>query len=289
MSNGATYDIGDGVSLSFTVTLGGVLTNATVTLTVTDPAGTVTTPAVANPSVGVYTSAVAPGTAGTWLYRWTATGAATSAEDGVFIVEALASQDVYASVPELRDRFRIEDTEDDQLLEKAIRAASRHIDDMTNRRFYADQVATARVYCPWSAIRVDTDDFWTTTGLVVKTDDGTGTYPTTLAAGTYITEPLNGLVSGQPRPYNRIRSLSSILVGGYWNTPPSVQVTAKWGWASVPAPVRDACLIEAAELFRTKDAQFGIRTGDFGAIRIRPNPKVAELVVPYARDSVMVA
>lgn len=287
----ATYDIGDGVALTFTVTVGGVLTDATVAVTVTDPSGTTSTPSVVNASTGVYTAAVAATAAGTWLYRWTATGDATSAEEGTFIVEAPVAADLYASVNELRSRFRLEDADDDELLEKAIRAASRHIDDLANRRFYADQTATARLYYPRDWYRVDVDDLWSTTDLIVKLDDGTGTYPTTIASGDYQLEPLNGVVSGASGwPYDRIRLIiANVGWPSYWNRRASVQVTAKWGWAAVPAPVRDACLIEAAELFRTKDAPFGIRTGDFGAIRIRPNPKVDELITPYKRHAVLVA
>jgi hypothetical protein len=289
MTDPATYDIGDGVALTFTVTVADVLTAATVALVVTDPDGSTSNPSVATPSTGVYTAAVAPALAGTWLYKWTATGAATTSEDGWFIVEAPVAADLYASVAELRARFAINDNNDDELLEKAIRAASRGIDDATDRRFFADSTATARVFYPDGRHLVRVDDFWTSDDLVVKTDDDdSGTFGTTWAASDYQLEPLNGVADGHSGwPYNRIRA-----VGNQWffcHRRASLQVTAKWGWAAVPAPIRDACLIAAAELYRMKDAPFGIQTGEFGAIRISANPRVAALLAPYMRYPLKVA
>ena len=57
----ATYDIGDSVLLTFTVlNSAGSPTNATVALTLTDPDGTTSTPAVSTAATGVYTATVAP-------------------------------------------------------------------------------------------------------------------------------------------------------------------------------------------------------------------------------------
>lgn len=79
-------DIGDVVTVSTTVLVEGVLTDPdTVTLTVTDPAGTDTTPSVANPSVGVYEANVPVTAAGRWTYVWV-TDTPDSAEHGYFDV-----------------------------------------------------------------------------------------------------------------------------------------------------------------------------------------------------------
>jgi hypothetical protein len=286
-----TYRINDKPKLVYSPTLDDVPTDATVVLTVTAPDGTTTTPTPVHAGTGVYEAEFEVTMAGNWVWKWKATGTVVDVEDGWLIVEAPVASDMYASVAELRARFRLEDADDDEMLTKAIRAASRHIDDMCNRRFYADSTATARIYYPRDCYRVDVDDLWTTTGLVVKLDDGTNTFPTTVAAADYQLEPLNGVVSGASGwPYDRIRLIvANVGWPSYWNRRASVQVTAKWGWAAVPAPVRDACLVESAELFRTKDAPFGIRTGDFGAIRVRPNPKVDELITAYKRNAVLVA
>jgi hypothetical protein len=68
----------------------------TVTLTVTDPAGTVTTPAATSAGGGQYVAAVpAVAVAGTWLYRWTATGTGVGyASEGQFQVRPLGVEQV---------------------------------------------------------------------------------------------------------------------------------------------------------------------------------------------------
>jgi hypothetical protein len=69
-----------------------------------------------------------------------------------------------------------------------------------------------------------------------------------------------------------------------------LQVTARWGWTAVPAPVADACLILAEEDFKLKDSPFGVGGyGQFGIIRVRDNPMAARMLAPYRRDAVMAA
>jgi uncharacterized protein YfaS (alpha-2-macroglobulin family) len=68
------YYEGDTVLLRVTVRdTDGELVAATTTLTVEDPSGTITTPAVSNPSLGVYQASVLLDEAGWWSYRWEAT------------------------------------------------------------------------------------------------------------------------------------------------------------------------------------------------------------------------
>jgi hypothetical protein len=68
----------------------------TVVLTVTDPAGTITTPATTSAGGGQYAAAVpAVAVAGTWLYRWTATGTGVGyASEGQFQVRPLGVEQV---------------------------------------------------------------------------------------------------------------------------------------------------------------------------------------------------
>ncbi len=68
-----------------------------------------------------------------------------------------------------------------------------------------------------------------------------------------------------------------------------MQITGIWGWATVPAAIRQATLIAAAEIFKLKDAPFGVTGfGDLGIVRIQANPMVARLVGPYIRNPVLV-
>lgn len=209
----------------------------------------------------------------------------------------MALGDKYATLVALKSYLKIEDTADDDELNDALNNASRNIEKFCGRQFNDAGSASARVYYPESWRVAAVDDFSTTTGLVVKTDEGDdGTFETTWAAADYQVEPLNGVVDGETGwPYNRICSTGTRWfpgpVAGYVvSYRPSVEITARWGWTAVPAPVKQACLIIAAETFRLKEAPFGVAGyGEFGVVRVRDNPMAASRLAPYRRNPVMVA
>lgn len=277
-----TYEIvDDAVTLTYTLV---PAISATVTLTVTKPDGSTTNPSVTEAPTGTYKATFALDLIGPWLYKFKATGAATDAEDGYFLVEPNVLANQYATVDEVKARFAITDAIDDYLIRKAIRAASRQIDKLCRRRFYADATATARTYWRDSTIHTYVDEFWTTSGLVVATDqDDDGMFEVTWSAGDYQLEPLNGIVDGESGwPFNMIRAVEARTFPAAKR--PGVQVTAKWGWAAIPDDIREATLLSAAELFKLKDAPFGVAGfGEFGAVRIRANPIVMRAISPYKR------
>ncbi len=204
----------------------------------------------------------------------------------------MALTDAYTTVPALIAWGTL-DAADQGVLESAIHAASRTIDHLTARKFTTDDAATARVYRPFACDYARVDDFHTTTGLVVKTDDDNdGTYETTWTITTdFILEPFDGVVDGtEGWPYFKLfgTGTRSIPVRDPRRGRPSLQVTAKWGWAAVPEDVVLACMIGAEYLFKHKDAPFGIAGFDqFGAgVRLREHPTVKALVHPYARGLV---
>jgi hypothetical protein len=290
----ATYDLGDSVKLSFFVKVDTVPTNATVVLLVTKPDGSTTGPSVANPATGTYTAVIAPDQAGGWLYRWTATGAATTAEDGQFLVEPNLAGTLYATVNELRaslaDDVRM--ALDPGQLEQAIRSASRAVDDYCSRplrRFWLDPTATIRTYRPDHQWCADVDDIGSATGLAVKTDTaGDGTWATTWTIGTdFQLEPLNAAANGGAYAFRKIVAIGSKTfptLSGSGGQRPTLQVTARHGWSQVPDPVREATLLMAARLYRRKDAPFGVAGfDDFGPVRItRQDSDVVALLAPYA-------
>lgn len=179
-------------------------------------------------------------------------------------------------------------TAEDPQMEAAIESASRIIDAHTNRRFYSDSTVSARVYYADTPIRCTVDDFSTITGLIIKTDTGdNGTYDQTWAATEYILEPLNAEIGGvSSQPYNIIVATIPKLFPTTGRRP-RVQVTAKWGWAAVPDTVRQACLIQAARLYRRAQTPEGFAAGEsFGAIRVstKLDPDVQMLLAPYRRQ-----
>lgn len=279
-------DVGDRMNLQHLVyNASGVLTAATVVLSVTDPAGAVTTPTVSTAATGVYTASFTLDSAGTWSWLWTVSGTVIDIDRGS-VLAATPAPATYASLPELKAYLGITDTTDDSALQEALDSASRGITETCGRTFTISTTATARLFEPDDWCWANVDDFWTTTGLIVAT----GTDGTTWTAQTaYELEPLNGMVSGEPGwPYNKIRPVG-------WTFPASstrrqtLQVTAKWGWPAIPSPVKQACLMLASETSKLKGAPFGVASFDqFGPVRVKDNPMAMRRLQPYIRYPVLV-
>lgn len=188
----------------------------------------------------------------------------------------------------------ISDNTDNDLLEDLIESASRSIDRIANRRFYLDANASARLYRAYSDIFVYVDDIGTTSSLVVKTDsNGDGTYAKTLTLNQdYILDPLTA--SSLNRPFTQLTMVSNtetwpIFPGLTQNgLRPGVQVTARWGWPSVPDDINMACLILTADLYKRKDAPGGILgLGDLGVVRMSPIGRdVTAMVRAYKKEVV---
>lgn len=287
-----TRNVGDQIDTRYLVSPNGVLTDATVVLTVTDPAGTVTTPSVTHPSIGVYDASFTVSTAGVWFWYWTASGAVVDVTPPESVLAATPGPITYGSLAELKTYLGITDSTQDGMLLDSMISASRSVEHITGRKFWPDQTATARVFKPDGLEVIGVDDFWTTTGLVVATDTGDdGTYATVLTNNVdYVLEPVNGINEGEPGwPYYRIRTIGDSWP--IWNRRPmSVQVTAKWGWSNVPGPVKQATLYLGEETFKMKGSPFGVAASDVhGPIRYRTNQKVLDMLAPYRDSPVMVA
>lgn len=193
----------------------------------------------------------------------------------------------YCSLTDVKAALRITDSVDDDLLERAVEAASRRIDGECSRRFYADGSASARVYMAPNTDLLRVEDISTLTGLVVKIDENAdGTYEKTLTAGTdFQIEPANALTQG--RPVNTFRALDTLWPVAS-NGRHLVQVTADWGWPSVPDAIREATVLLTERQYKRLDSPLGVAGfGDLGAIMVRRiDPDVAALVAPF-RDPVV--
>jgi hypothetical protein len=200
----------------------------------------------------------------------------------------------YATLTQIKAYMSISDNTDNDLLEDLVESASRSIDRIANRRFYLDAVASARLYRAYSDIFVYVDDIGTTSSLVVKTDsNGNGTYAKTLTLNQdYILDPLTA--SSLNRPFTQLTMVSNtetwpIFPGLTQNgLRPGVQVTARWGWPSVPDDINMACLILTADLYKRKDAPGGILgLGDLGVVRMSPIGRdVTAMVRAYKKEVV---
>jgi hypothetical protein len=198
----------------------------------------------------------------------------------------------YATLTQIKNYMSISDNTDNDLLEDLIESASRSIDRMANRRFYLDATASARLYRAYSDIFVYVDDIGTTSNLAVALDiNGNGTYTKTLTLNQdYILDPLTA--ASLNRPFTQLTMVSNtetwpIFPGLTQNgLRPGVQVTARWGWPSVPDDINMACLILTADLYKRKDAPGGILgLGDLGVVRMSPIGRdVTAMVRAYKKE-----
>jgi len=183
----------------------------------------------------------------------------------------------------------IPDTVDDTRIDLACLAATQMIQQYCQRQFTADDSASARVFVPEDWALVFTEDFYTTTGLVVQSDPGLdGSWSQTWTTDDYQLEPLNQEQYGEAWPYHTIRTIGSLWFPQDYGRV-TVKVTAKWGWASVPSAVKQAAILQAITIFKSSDAPFGATPfADTGILRLRSalHPTAAALVQNYRKDPV---
>lgn len=204
----------------------------------------------------------------------------------------MALGDLYASLGDIKSYLKISstDTARDVSLGNALASASKEVERWTGRQFNQASSATARVYKPTTWHDCSVDDFWTLSGLVVSVDPGgTGSYSQTFDSTQYELYPLNGLRDGTPWPYTDLLATGGMYFPRVqYRRRATVQVTAQWGWPSVPAPVKQAVLIMAAQEFRMGDAPWGVAgmSESGSAIRIAAIPKVKELLTDYSLNTI---
>lgn len=173
----------------------------------------------------------------------------------------------------------------DDELARAINAASRQIDSCCGTRFWRESSPTPRLFMAGDPHTVWTGDFATTDGVVVATDeDGDGVFETVWAADEWRAQPLVQVVSD--RPFTHVVATGARRFpcrGRRWaGSPlaPLVQVTAAWGWPSVPAEVVQACQILAIDHFKSKDLTGGVAGfGEYNPVRVSAfNPQAKALI-----------
>jgi hypothetical protein len=197
----------------------------------------------------------------------------------------------YATRNQIKAALRIgtADTLDDELIDNCAGAASRLIDGYCNRQFWNVGSATTRVYMAENDFYCHIDDI-AGTAIILKTSGATdGTFDVTWSPSDYQLEPLNGRLDGLEWAYDKIRAVGDYLfptVNANYGEQALVQVTAVFGWPSVPEPVTQATIIQASRIFKRYDSPLGVAGfGDLGAIRVSRflDPDMAQLVEPYRR------
>ena len=173
-------------------------------------------------------------------------------------------------------------------IENAIESASRTIDRMTNRRFYMDSSATARLYRVSNFYYLFVDDIGSTTGLQVNFDaTGAGSYTDLQVNGTdYLLDPVTA--PKNERPFTIVTMIGSTLLPFGTSLRPEVQVTAKFGWyeGTPPDDIEEACLILSTDLVKRASSVGGVLgLSELGAIRMSPLGRdVTQMVRAYRRE-----
>ena len=280
-------------TLSNTFKVSGTPTDpTTVSLVVTDPTGAQTTYAynpgtITRTGTGAYSQLVPTTIAGVWSYEWVGTGTAADVVAGTWTAQPLTSNQLYCTVEELKSRLNIGDTSDDFEVTLAVQAACRSIDEICGRYFWRG--TDTRTYIPESIYGQQLDDIVSVTTFKVDFD-GDGVYETTWTQGTdYALTVSPGLFNtsakGEAWPYTGFMAIGSAkFLPPVWAFShfDRIQVTGVFGWPAVPLAVKQAALIAAADLFKIKDAPFGVAGfGEFGAVRIQANPRVMSLLRRY--------
>lgn len=192
----------------------------------------------------------------------------------------------YCTVTELRDQLGDSGSKLDlDLLEKAINATSRAVDNHTGRRFWQDPTVQVLHYRPEDLDIAWVDDISTQTGLIIKTDPNLDySWSQTWATTDYDLEPENADKHGPAYAWYRILAVGDhpFVTHARRRT---LQVTARFGWSAIPDAVNEATIMKAASIFRRKDAIFGVTNfAEFGPIRItRKDPDVMDLLSGYVR------
>ena len=198
----------------------------------------------------------------------------------------------YCTLAEVRYDIDLESTDADETLERLILAAERAINRYTNRLdgFEADAVASAR-YFPGSGHSWQFIDECVEITTVAVKDSGTDTTytdwdtPTTMLAGDGDWLPFSG-GPDYPRyedlPYTGLMcdpngSYSAFVAYGGL---PTVQVTARWGYAlTVPDDIKEATIMQVARWYKQLQSAMadGVASPEFGELRFtsKLHPSVA--------------
>jgi hypothetical protein len=289
---------------------------SSISCVVTDPTGTSTTYTyngsppnniVTRAGTGVFNLTLTGlTTSGLWTFVWIGTGASVNqVTPGTFRLMALTDTGTgmtqwYCSKEELKSRLSINPTSPDYTsfdfeIQMAIQTVTDWITSYTGRHFY--QINEIRTYRPDNVWTLLIDDIVTATSVDLDYD-GDGVYE------VHWTENVNyqlrrydykynahNIGVARPRNYLQVTTgtTGNPLAGGQWLpwlwpfTPQNrVQITGVWGWPQVPPNVTMAALILAADLYKSKDAPWGVAgIGDMGMVKVQSNPWVVELLRPY--------
>jgi hypothetical protein len=308
------------VQVSFMNPNGQLADPDSVVLTITDPTGDATTynytaggtdpDEIIKDSPGKYRfNFMVPDSAapGLWNVMWVGAGSSiangaqvTPSSFRLFGVDTAAGRDrTYVSIEELKSSINDNSTQtkDDYEMQRACITSTSLIHDLCGQHFFQIQEARTFSYDSITEMFIDA----VVPGSITKFAldyDGDGVYEVEWTEGVnYQTSRCNERYNtrwlGEERPHDYVQVLmgngGAIPTGGgllpfVWAYTPSnrVQITATWGWQEVPWNIHHAALLLAVDLFKAKDAPWGVAgTSELGLVRVQANPQIMELLAKY--------
>jgi hypothetical protein len=255
-----SYDLADPVPLTINVKdANGALANAgAVTLVITLPDGTVSSPAITNPSAGVYQSTYFPTMAGLHSARWVATGSNASSFADVFDVRAGAPPYI-TSLSDTKQFLNVSGSTDDEELRGYIEAATVVVENIVGPVVARTII---EVQNPGQVIVLNHAPVISLTSLISVQPGG----PTYNVADLDL-DPVTGII--------RHPIISSIY---FWGP---LRVTYVAGRRQIPANMTLASRIIIGHLWETQRAQMGrgsSRGGRFGTDEISFSPEIGMAV-----------
>lgn len=210
----------------------------------------------------------------------------------------MAVTDAYVTPGEYRAHVTKSDTGDDTTILSQLTAVSRLIERQCGRFFTQDAgVVTRDPYNGNGLTRLYIDDVATLTGLVVKVDLNAdydfADSNETLTIGTHFwAGPANADKGAEPGPFRYLEIVPSNAVLTRWpNQLRAVQVTAKFGWPSVPGAIKEGVIAIVRQLRDMQEAGFTLTLQDIDAsIRMSPESSLIlrDIVRAYKLTSLFV-
>lgn len=194
--------------------------------------------------------------------------------------------DTYITLSELKTALNISDSVDDAALSSVLTSAAAAVSGYCDR--YFGQVGTigtpvARMFAAHS-VSVQVDDLVSFSNAEIDYS-GDATDFTAVGTAAFLAQPVNAATLEPARPYTSLRPRGVQLPGpDGW-----VRITGVWGWPSVPQPIKEATLLQAVRLFKSKDVPLGIVGGmDAAPMRLGAglHPDARVLCEPFVRTDI---
>jgi len=193
----------------------------------------------------------------------------------------------YATIPDLKARLDIDDSEDDTYLGGILEAVSRSVDDYTGHRFYVNATDETRVYTVQSSSTFECPNpIVSLTSLKTDTTNN-GTFDRTWAAADYELWPWNAATDS--KPYTEIRVAEDSSGNGYTfeTTPRGLQLVGVFGyWTSVPPVIKEATIREARLWYLEGESPTGMQNEELGTSTAGDSPLsagVKRMLAPFVR------